>query len=94
MLFGFSILGGSEQNGVGTYIIIIIEIRLYILTLQLKNKKRICVLHTGWGGHDQLIESNALSTGFDNLSSGGLGESEGSYGKLWSIKKSDVISDS
>jgi len=66
MLLGFSILGCSEQDGVGT----------------------------GWGGHDQLIESEALSTGFDNLSSGGLGESEGTNGKLWNSKESVVISDS
>ena len=40
-----------------------------------------------------MIESEALSTSFDDSSSGGLSESESSNCHLWYIKKSIVISD-
>ena len=47
---------------------------------------------TGWAGHDELIESDALSSGSNDSSSGTLSESEGSDGHLlWGVKKSVVI---
>ena len=39
-----------------------------------------------------MVEGEAFSSGFENLSSGGLSESEGGNGKLWYVKKSNVIS--
>lgn len=62
----------------------------FYLTL---HKKKLLVL-TSWSGHNELIEGEAFSTGFDDSCSGGLGESESGNGHLWYIKKSIVISDS
>jgi hypothetical protein len=52
------------------------------------------VLHTSWGGHDQLIKSEAFATGFDDFSSSGFSESKSANRQLWNIKKSIVISNS
>jgi hypothetical protein len=50
-------------------------------------------VRSGWGGHNKLIEGEALSSGLDNSSSGGLGESEGSDGHLWDLVESVIVSD-
>ena len=47
---------------------------------------------TSGGGHHELVEGEALSTGLDDSGSSGLSESEGSNGHLRYIKKSIVIS--
>ena len=51
---------------------------------------------TSWCGHDQLIKGEAFSSGFDNLSSGGFGESKGSDGHLCGFHTScsNIIGDS
>ena len=55
-------------------------------------KEELKKRRTGWGGHDQLIEGEALTSGLDDSGSSGLGESKSGDSHLWYIKKSIVIS--
>lgn len=43
--------------------------------------------------HDQLIESQALTAGFDDSSAGSLGETESSNSKLGDLENSLVVGD-
>lgn len=68
--------------------------QILLLLIVLKHYIKKLRILTSWCGHDQLIESEAFSTCFDDSCSSGLSESESSNCHLWYIKKSIVISDS
>jgi len=46
---------------------------------------------TGWGSHGELVESESLTAGSDDASTGGGGETEGSDGKLWWSGQETVV---
>ena len=61
--------------------------------IKIKRKKEK-TLRTSWGGHNELIEGEALSSGSNDSSSGGLSESKSGNSQFWDFKKSHVISNS
>ena len=84
---GNSILWTSEEESVGSYNLNLLN-TLIIIKIKKKKKK----LLTSWSGHDQLIESEASTTGLSDSGSSTFSESESSNGHFWNIKKSIVVS--
>ena len=81
VLKGLSVLGSSKEEGVGTY---------YNILIRIEESEDIS-RPTSRSEENELVQSEALSTSFNDSGSCGFSESEGGDGQLRHLKESSVI---